>query len=67
MFTLHKMMDRSHAVCAGEFSINNGQLTAHNSGTNVALLGGHTERVAFKKHWQWRYHKIDHSFWYLKH
>jgi prepilin-type N-terminal cleavage/methylation domain-containing protein/prepilin-type processing-associated H-X9-DG protein len=60
------MMDSSNGVYAGEFSFNDGRPTVHSSGANVTLLDGHSERVPFKKLWEWRNNKIVHSFWYLE-
>ena len=61
-----KIMDSHDGVYAGEFSYNDGRPTVHSTGANVTLLDGHSERVPFKKLWEWRNNKIVHSFWYLE-
>jgi prepilin-type N-terminal cleavage/methylation domain-containing protein/prepilin-type processing-associated H-X9-DG protein len=60
------MMDSSSGVYTGEFAFNDGRPTVHSSGANVTLLDGHSERVPFKKLWEWQKNKIVHSFWYLE-
>jgi len=46
---------------------NNGRPTVHNNGSNLILLDGHVERVAFKKLWEInRAGNVLHSFWYLE-
>ncbi len=59
------MMDSMDGVLSTEFAFNNGRATVHGNGSNVTLLDGHAERVAFKKLWEWRSGKIVHSFWYV--
>ena len=46
---------------------NSGRPRVHNDGSNLALLDGHVERVAFKKLWQIdASKKVTHSYWYLE-
>ncbi len=59
------MVDSMDGVLTTEYAFNNGRPTVHGNGSNVTLLDGHAERVAFKKLWEWRSGKIVHSFWYM--
>ncbi len=50
-----------------DIPFNNGRPTVHNNGSNLTLLDGHIERVAFKKLWQIdSSKKVVHSFWYME-
>jgi len=48
-------------------AFNYGRPTVHSNGSNVTLLDGHVERVAFKTLWQVdTSKKVVHSFWYME-
>jgi prepilin-type N-terminal cleavage/methylation domain-containing protein/prepilin-type processing-associated H-X9-DG protein len=50
-----------------DIPFNNARPTVHNDGSNITLLDGHVERVAFKKLWQIdTAKKVVHSFWYME-
>ncbi|MBI4662552.1 MAG: type II secretion system protein [Verrucomicrobia bacterium] len=68
-FTLD--MDRDGAVDTmpqyPDTPFNSGRPTVHGNGSNLTLLDGHVERVAFKKLWQIdAAKKVVHSFWYVE-
>lgn len=48
-------------------AFNFGRPTVHNEGSNLTLLDGHVERVAFKQLWQVdSARKVVHSYWYIE-
>jgi prepilin-type N-terminal cleavage/methylation domain-containing protein/prepilin-type processing-associated H-X9-DG protein len=50
-----------------DIPFNNARPTVHNNGSNLTLLDGHVERIAFKKLWEIdSSKKVVHSFWYME-
>jgi prepilin-type processing-associated H-X9-DG protein len=46
---------------------NSARPTVHNNGSNLTMLDGHVERVAFKKLWDIDAKKmVTHSYWYME-